>query len=71
MFSRISDSFKPVHIFNIHTKDNHQEAAIGSHHALTLVEMVQGETWEDELDKLMENFQRKTGKTLLHSVAFY
>ena len=30
----------PVHIFNINTKDNHEEAAVSAAHALQLVQLV-------------------------------
>eukprot|EP01114_Cavostelium_apophysatum_P023849 TRINITY_DN9116_c0_g1_i1.p1 TRINITY_DN9116_c0_g1~~TRINITY_DN9116_c0_g1_i1.p1 ORF type:complete len:196 (-),score=24.34 TRINITY_DN9116_c0_g1_i1:15-602(-) len=61
-----------VHVFNISTKDNHDEALVGASQALQLVHMLrENGDWEENLDSLLEAYQKRTGKEILHQVVFY
>jgi len=60
-----------VHVFNLPTRDNHEEAAIAAAHALQLVQLLnEVDNWEDHMDNVMDDFQRKTGKQVLYNVLF-
>jgi len=72
VLSRDSQVCAPCYIFNLHTKDNHEEAAVGSVHAWQLVQMLsENEEWEDNLDSLLDEFQQLTGKIILYNLLFY
>lgn len=75
-----------AHIFNVPVKDTHEEATIGATVALQLLQMVyqneflffvhhykleQKPDWENELDTLLDEFQRKMQKQVLHDIVFY
>jgi RNA polymerase II subunit A C-terminal domain phosphatase SSU72 len=62
----------PVYIFNLQTKDNHEEAAIAANHAFQLIQMInEDENWDDHLDDILEQFQQKTGREIYHNILFY
>mmetsp|Transcript_16864 Transcript_16864/g.23466 ORF Transcript_16864/g.23466 Transcript_16864/m.23466 type:complete len:112 (-) Transcript_16864:2615-2950(-) len=61
-----------VHVFCINTKDNHEEAALGAQQALVLLQMLhENENWDDRLDTILDEFYKKTSKSILHNVLFY
>eukprot|EP01132_Coremiostelium_polycephalum_P004706 gene4706-5878_t len=62
----------PVHIINLQVKDTHEEATGGANHALQLMNIIEdNENWEDEIDNILEQFYKKTGRKLLHTLMFY
>eukprot|EP01113_Clastostelium_recurvatum_P049107 TRINITY_DN9045_c0_g1_i1.p1 TRINITY_DN9045_c0_g1~~TRINITY_DN9045_c0_g1_i1.p1 ORF type:complete len:202 (-),score=45.60 TRINITY_DN9045_c0_g1_i1:123-704(-) len=73
LHNRNTDSSEPSHIVNLQVKDTHEEATIGASHTIKLIEMIEeeGDSWEDEMDSLLEKFQEKTARKVLHSLAFY
>jgi len=72
LMNRDCNNKEIVHIFNIHTRDNHEEAAIAAAHALLLVQLLDElDTWEDKIDWVLEEFQTRTGKQILYNVLFY
>eukprot|EP01104_Vermistella_antarctica_P012847 TRINITY_DN3791_c0_g1_i1.p1 TRINITY_DN3791_c0_g1~~TRINITY_DN3791_c0_g1_i1.p1 ORF type:complete len:225 (-),score=62.11 TRINITY_DN3791_c0_g1_i1:132-719(-) len=74
MTSRGSDTFEPVHVVNLHVVDNHESAAIGALDTFTFLRMLQQagiDEWEDNIEDVIEEFQKKEGKRLLHQVCFY
>ncbi|XP_047311792.1 RNA polymerase II subunit A C-terminal domain phosphatase SSU72 [Impatiens glandulifera] len=63
---------KPVLIINLEIKDNHEEAAIGGRLAFSLCqELNETDMWEESIDEIVANFERKHRKKLLYSVSFY
>lgn len=63
---------QPVHIINMDIQDNHEEATIG---AFLLCELVQtladSEDMEDEIDEIVQRFEAKHHRSILHHVVFY
>jgi len=67
-----SSTFQPVYIFDLNVKDNHEDAIIGAQHTCTLCHtLAQMSDWEDRIDQILEDFQRKTGRQVLHTIQFY
>ncbi|VFQ94446.1 unnamed protein product [Cuscuta campestris] len=63
---------KPVLAINLEVKDNHEEAAIGGRLALTLCQEIEAvECWEDAIDNIINNFERKNRRKLLYSISYY
>lgn len=63
---------KPVLAINLEVKDNHEEAAIGGRLALALcLEIEAVECWEDTIDNVINNFERKNRRKLLYSISYY
>ncbi|VFQ93956.1 unnamed protein product [Cuscuta campestris] len=63
---------KPVLAINLEVKDNHEEAAIGGRLALTLCQEIEAvESWEDAIDNIINNFERKNRRKLLYSISYY
>jgi len=52
---------EPAHVVNLQVKDTHEEATIGAAHSLQFVQMIEkaGESWEDLMDSILEEFQDK------------
>ena len=61
----------PVHIINIDVQDNHEEATIG---AFLLYEMAQlmsqSEDLDNDIDELLQEFETKAERPILHTIAF-
>ena len=61
----------PVHVINFDIQDNHEEATIGAFPMLDLTNMmVQSEDLDNDIDELLQEFETKTNKRLLHTIAF-
>ncbi|XP_076329945.1 RNA polymerase II subunit A C-terminal domain phosphatase SSU72-like [Tachypleus tridentatus] len=62
----------PVHIINIDIQDNHEEATIG---AFLICEMSQmmadSEDLDNDIDELLQMFETKAQKPVLHTIQFY
>lgn len=63
---------KPVHVINMDVVDNHEDATIG---AFLLCELVQKMTGSDDLDNdiedILQDFESKSSREILHTVLFY
>ncbi|RWS03805.1 RNA polymerase II subunit A C-terminal domain phosphatase SSU72-like protein [Dinothrombium tinctorium] len=61
----------PVHVINIDVQDNHEEATIGAFliYELALM-MLQSEDLDNDIDEILHEFENKTERTLLHTIAF-
>ena len=53
-------------------KDNHEEATIGAFLFCELVQMLADSSdLDDEIDELLQAFEAKSGRPVLHTVVFY
>ena len=63
---------QPAHVINMDIQDNHEEATIG---AFLFCELVQrlAETGDldDEIDEVIQEFEAKVNRPILHTVVFY
>ncbi|EGG22578.1 hypothetical protein DFA_04708 [Cavenderia fasciculata] len=58
--------------FTLPFHDTHEEAVGGAQHALQLINIIDdNDNWEDSMDKILDQFYRKTGRQLLYSLMFY
>ncbi|RWS22299.1 RNA polymerase II subunit A C-terminal domain phosphatase SSU72-like protein [Leptotrombidium deliense] len=61
----------PVHVINIDVQDNHEEATIGAFLIYELaLTMLQCDDLDNEIDEMLQEFEHKTERTLLHTIAF-
>jgi len=70
--SRPSTEDVIVHVINIDIQDNHEEATIG---AFLFHELVQvfatSQDLDNEIDEVLQDFELKCNRPILHSVLFY
>lgn len=70
--SRSPKEISPVHIINIDVQDNHEEATIG---AFLICEMAtrmsESEDLDNDIDELLQEFETKAQRPILHTVQFY
>ncbi|PRP78511.1 hypothetical protein PROFUN_13529 [Planoprotostelium fungivorum] len=70
--TRSATTFEMIHVFNIQTKDNHKDAAIGAAQAYSLYQILaEHADWRDRLDTLIEQYSRLTQKSIIYSIGFY
>ncbi|XP_033110387.1 RNA polymerase II subunit A C-terminal domain phosphatase SSU72-like [Anneissia japonica] len=70
--SREQTSYQPVHVINIDIQDNHDEATLGAFQVLELCTVMErSRDLEDDIDEILQEFEQKYDRELLHSVAFY
>lgn len=63
---------QPVHIINIDIQDNHEEATIGAFLMCELLEMLaSAEDLDNEIDEIIQDFEAKCNRQILHTIAFY
>lgn len=61
----------PVHVINIDIQDNHEEATIGAFIICDLVStLADCEDFDNEIDEIVQEFEHKANRTILHTVAF-
>ena len=61
----------PVHVINFDIQDNHEEATIGAFLMLDLTNMmVHSDDLDNDIDELLQEFETKTNRRLLHTIAF-
>ncbi|XP_055911672.1 RNA polymerase II subunit A C-terminal domain phosphatase SSU72 [Eupeodes corollae] len=67
------DSFnKPVHTFNIDIEDNHEDALLGAFLIADMINMMTKSTdLDNEIDELLQDFETRRGRGVLHTVLFY
>lgn len=72
MYSREQETCQPVHVINIDIKDNPEDATLG---AFLICEMCQcflyTDDMENDMDLLLQDFERRKGRSFLHTVCFY
>uniref|UniRef100_A0A061RLN1 RNA polymerase II subunit A C-terminal domain phosphatase SSU72 n=1 Tax=Tetraselmis sp. GSL018 TaxID=582737 RepID=A0A061RLN1_9CHLO len=63
---------RSVLVVNLEVKDNHEEAANAAPHALRLCQMLDAsEDWEEEIDAILNVFEKETGRRPLYTICFY
>ncbi|XP_052083335.1 RNA polymerase II subunit A C-terminal domain phosphatase SSU72-like [Mytilus californianus] len=72
MESREKDDMNPVHIINIDIQDNHEEATIGAFLICDLVSMLsESDDLDNDIDEILQDFEPRCQRTILHTVNFY
>ncbi|XP_008487998.1 RNA polymerase II subunit A C-terminal domain phosphatase SSU72 [Diaphorina citri] len=62
----------PVHLINIDIQDNQEEATLGAFLASELMSMfIKCEDLDNEIDEIMQEFEEKCSRPLLHTILFY
>lgn len=70
--SRPKENMEPVHVINIDIQDNHEEATVGSFMILELMKMISdGEDLDDDIDEVLQEFEGRAKRSILHTVIFY
>eukprot|EP00096_Caligus_rogercresseyi_P015488 TRINITY_DN7919_c0_g1_i1.p1 TRINITY_DN7919_c0_g1~~TRINITY_DN7919_c0_g1_i1.p1 ORF type:complete len:205 (-),score=71.17 TRINITY_DN7919_c0_g1_i1:237-824(-) len=63
---------QPVHIINMDIVDNPEDATIGAFLFYELVQMmVHSDDVDDDIDEIIQDFEVKSKRSLLHAVNFY
>lgn len=61
----------PAHVINFDIQDNHEEATIGAFLMLDLTNiMIQSDDLDNDIDELLQEFELKSNRRLLHTIAF-
>uniref|UniRef100_A0A8D8V533 RNA polymerase II subunit A C-terminal domain phosphatase SSU72 n=1 Tax=Cacopsylla melanoneura TaxID=428564 RepID=A0A8D8V533_9HEMI len=62
----------PVHLINIDIQDNQEEATLGAFLASELMSMfMKCDDLDNEIDEIMQEFEEKCSRPLLHTILFY
>uniref|UniRef100_T1J4B9 RNA polymerase II subunit A C-terminal domain phosphatase SSU72 n=1 Tax=Strigamia maritima TaxID=126957 RepID=T1J4B9_STRMM len=62
----------PVHVINIDIQDNHEEATIGAFQICELVtRMSESDDLDNYIDDIIQEFETKNQRPVLHTVQFY
>nr|CAG4651350.1 EOG090X0E4R [Simocephalus serrulatus]SVE94513.1 EOG090X0E4R [Simocephalus serrulatus] len=62
----------PVHVVNIEIQDNHEEATIGAFLMCELVSMMaNSDDLDNDIDELLQDFEAKCQRPVLHCLLFY
>ncbi|XP_035233448.1 RNA polymerase II subunit A C-terminal domain phosphatase SSU72-like [Stegodyphus dumicola] len=70
--SRSPREISPVHIINIDVQDNHEEATIGAFLICEMATMMsESEDLDNDIDELLQEFETKAQRPILHTVQFY
>lgn len=70
--SRGGVDLRPVHVVNIGTTDTHAEAKTGAALTHDLVQMLyDSPDWESEISSIIDRFEMRAGKPILHTLLFY
>lgn len=70
--ARGSNSYTQVQVINVDVKDNHEDATLGAFLILELCNMIkEADDIENEIEDIVQEFEIKNSRTLLHTVAFY
>jgi RNA polymerase II subunit A C-terminal domain phosphatase SSU72 len=61
----------PVHVINLDVQDNHEEATIGAFLICEMaVKMALSLDLDNDIDELLQDFESKAERPLLHTIAF-
>jgi len=67
-----SEDCTSVHLINIDIQDNHEEATIGAFLFHQLVQtFAESPDLDNEMDELLQEFEARCSRSILHSVLFY
>ena len=67
-----SVSETPVHVINIDIVDNPEDATIGAFMFCQLMQMLdRSEDLDDEMDEILQEFESRCQRSVLHNVSFY
>jgi len=70
--SRESEHERPVHVINMNVLDNPEDATIGAFLLGELVKtMDSSEDLDDDIDDILQEFENKCNREVLHTVLFY
>ncbi|RUS76309.1 hypothetical protein EGW08_015933 [Elysia chlorotica] len=70
--NREQNNEQAVHIINIDIQDNHEEATIGAFMICELVTMLSvSDDLDNEVDEILQKFESKVKRQVLHTVQFY
>ncbi|XP_046395892.1 RNA polymerase II subunit A C-terminal domain phosphatase SSU72 [Ischnura elegans] len=70
--ARIPEENTPVHVVNIDIQDNHEEATIGAFLICELVTLMSdSDDLDNDVDELLQEFEGKFQRAVLHCVLFY
>lgn len=68
---RVPTDNTPVHIINIDIQDNHEEATIGAFLIRDIASLLsQSNDLDNDIDHIIEDFESKAQRTILHSISF-
>ena len=63
---------QPVHVINIDVADNHEDATLGAFILYELALKLQNaEDMDNEIDELLQDYESKIKRPILHSISFY
>jgi RNA polymerase II subunit A C-terminal domain phosphatase SSU72 len=63
---------QPCHVINIDIQDNHEEATIGAFLMCELVtNLAETSDIDNDIDELLQEFEAKCNRQILHTVVFY
>ena len=63
---------QPVHIINIDVADNHEDATLGAFILYELaIQFQNAEDLDNEIDELLQDYESKIKRPILHSISFY
>lgn len=63
---------QPAHVINIDVVDNPEDATIGAFLLCDLAQTLEAsEDLDDDIDEVVQEFEAKCNRTVLHTVAFY
>ncbi|XP_057309534.1 RNA polymerase II subunit A C-terminal domain phosphatase SSU72-like isoform X2 [Hydractinia symbiolongicarpus] len=69
---RDPESHTPVHVINIDIQDNHEEATIGAFLICDMCEKLERlEDLDDDIVDVLQQFEKKAKRHILHNVSFY
>ncbi|XP_039250673.1 RNA polymerase II subunit A C-terminal domain phosphatase SSU72-like [Styela clava] len=70
--NREQETMEPVHIINFDVQDNHEEATIGAFVVCELAKLIEAsDDIDNDMDELLQEFEEKTNRCIMHSVQFY
>ncbi|XP_002737376.1 RNA polymerase II subunit A C-terminal domain phosphatase SSU72-like [Saccoglossus kowalevskii] len=70
--SREQETGQSVHVLNIDIQDNHEEATLGAFQILNFCSLIRECTdLENDIDELLQDFELKENRDILHTVCFY
>jgi len=69
---RESEGDIPVHVINMDVVDNHEDATIGAFFLCDLVQNIaNAEDLDDDIEDILQEFEGKSQREILHTVLFY
>ena len=70
--SRAQVTLEPVHIINVETRDNPDEAEVAAQQLVSLCRALDGkEDLDSDVHAVLDDFMARTGRAVLHSLAYY